>query len=274
MRKKQEIPPQIAAYDKIVKENLTALLPRLLAIFNIEFTNGSDIKENLQRTKERRPDLLQRVFDKNNKEFILHVEFQVGEERIRLVFRMGDYYWMLKSTYDLPIVQYVVFLSDSEPNPITEIRDENLWYRYKYIWFKSIDFEFFLQSDNPDDIIFAILGDFKNMPDELVANKIIDRLVEKQTSELGFEKSIEQLRILSNLRSLQPKIDTIMEKISKYFKEENDYFYNKGRKLEKKIFVVKLIEGTDFSPEKIASLADVSVEFVETVCKELKEKKN
>ncbi len=73
-----------------------------------------------------------------------------------------------------------------------------------------------------------------------------------------------------------------MEKISEWFKEENDYFYNKGKnlgiQLEKEnkdnFFVINLIEGTDFSTEKIASLAGVSVEFVEIIRKELKEKKN
>ncbi len=83
MRKKQETPPQIAAYDKIIKENLTALLPRLLQIFNLDIAQGIDIKENLQRTKERRPDLLQKVTDKKGATYILHVEFQVGGRKTK-----------------------------------------------------------------------------------------------------------------------------------------------------------------------------------------------
>ncbi len=136
------------------------------------------------------------------------------------------------------------------------------------------------------------MGDFKSIPDEIVAKTIVERLIEKKTSELGFEKSIEQLRILSTLRKLQPQIEIIMEKISKYFVEENDYFFNKGKKLgielgkelekelekqnDQKFFVTNLIQNTNFnfSDQDIASLASVLVAFVETVRKELKEKKN
>ncbi len=267
---------QIAAYDKIIKENLTALLPRLLHLFNIDIQSSADIKENMQRTKERKPDLLQRIIDTLGNIFILHVEFQVAEEKKKMVYRMIEYCIMLMGRYEMEVVQYVIYLGEDEPNPVTEIKRKNLWFKYNFVWIKNIDFEFFLNSDNPDDIIFAILGNFKDQSDEVVAEKIIERLNEKKTSELGFEKSIEQLRMLSNLRKLQPKIDTIMEKISKYFVEENDYFYNKGRNLEKKIFVTNLIENVNFnfSNSDIASLASVSVEFVEQIRKELKEKKN
>ena len=67
-----------------------------------------------------------------------------------------------------------------------------------------------------------------------------------------------------------------MEKISKYFKEENDYFYRKGQKIKDKNFVTSLIESPNFkfTNEDIASLANVSVEFVEQIRKELKEKRN
>ena len=69
-----------------------------------------------------------------------------------------------------------------------------------------------------------------------------------------------------------------MEKISEWFKEEDDYFVrknvNKANIKKDTTFVTNLIEGTDTSNEEIATLVGVSVEFVEQIRKELKEKKN
>jgi predicted HTH domain antitoxin len=64
-----------------------------------------------------------------------------------------------------------------------------------------------------------------------------------------------------------------MEKISKYFVKERDSFYREG-KLEGKLesarkFVVFLIQSESYSFEKIASIADVSLDFVHQVHKEL-----
>jgi multidrug efflux pump subunit AcrA (membrane-fusion protein) len=83
---------------------------------------------------------------------------------------------------------------------------------------------------------WATLG---NEQAEKVVEEIVYRL--EETSEgLNLQKAIEQLRMLSNLRKLQPIVDTIMEHISTYFKIENDVLYIKGQrdallKIEEKI---------------------------------------
>ena len=65
-----------------------------------------------------------------------------------------------------------------------------------------------------------------------------------------------------------------MDSISQYIKIEEDVLYLKGVEstLENKNrqFVISLLNGTDFSVEKIANLASVSIEFVEKMKKENK----
>jgi predicted transposase YdaD len=276
---------QIAEFDKIIKENLYALLPKILPVLDIEIEQRKDVQVDIQHTKERKPDLLQKVTDTQGNSFILHVEFQVAEEKTDMVYRMADYYIMLKRKFGLPVKQYVIFLGEDKPQTVTEINDEVMQYKFSIVWFKGIDINYFLQSENPDDINFAVLCDFKEEQPEVIAETIIKRLSEKRNSELGWEKSIQQLRVLSNLRKLQPLINNIMENISKYFKEENDYFFVKGREegreegIEKGIeaerlrkdrqFVIALLRSKKHSLQEIAVITDVTLEFVEKINHEL-----
>ena len=108
--------------------------------------------------------------------------------------------------------------------------------------------------------------------------KISSRGLEKQ-------KVFNQLLSLGRLRKLELKIQEIMDSISKYINIEEDGLYLQGiekgiqkgiqkgieKGIEKGIhqFVVNLILGTDFSDEKIANLASISVEFVKQIRIEL-----
>ena len=65
-----------------------------------------------------------------------------------------------------------------------------------------------------------------------------------------------------------------MESISRFFKEEYDYLYVKGRRdaalKRNKAFVINLLGKTNFSLEKVADIAGVDIEFVKEVKFELK----
>ena len=60
-----------------------------------------------------------------------------------------------------------------------------------------------------------------------------------------------------------------METVTKFFKEENDFLYQKGevkgREEEKLKFVTNLLAQSGLPDEQIASLAGVPVSFVKTV---------
>jgi flagellar biosynthesis/type III secretory pathway protein FliH len=105
------------------------------------------------------------------------------------------------------------------------------------------------------------------------------------------------LLVLGRLRKLELNIQEIMDSISQYIKIEEDVLYLKGieqgiekgieQGIEKGIeqgiekgsedtsesksrqFVISLLTGTDFSVEKIANLASVSIEFVEKIKAEM-----
>jgi hypothetical protein len=107
---------------------------------------------------------------------------------------------------------------------------------------------------------------------------LLDHLRLVQDKIPGYEKHLQQLRILANLRNLQSLTQEITESITKYFKEENDFLYQKGEKIgeqrgeQKKEynFIVNLLEETDFSDEKIAALTDADLELVRQIREQLK----
>ena len=101
---------------------------------------------------------------------------------------------------------------------------------------------------------------------------------ERPASELEKSKAGNQLLVLAQLRNLaEINIKEVMESVSTFFKKENDLLYMWGEQLgrekgrgegreEGDAKLVKYLLGhTEYSIEKIAEEAGVSVEFVKKV---------
>ncbi|GAB4051021.1 RpnC/YadD family protein [Spirosoma litoris] len=271
----------ISQYDKIVKENLEAAIPallkRLLHIYPVE---SEELPDDLQHTKERKPDALKRIRDADGKTFILHLEFQVADDP-DMVYRMGDYCVMLARAYRLPIRQYVLFMGAKLPKMPTELNMGDSIIRYNLVSFHQFNSELFLTSDKPEEILFALLADYGTKSPEAILEHIVNRIYETTTGSLAFERYISQLRVLVQLRKLQPVLETVMEKLTQYFKEQEDPFYKKGerlgfsvglengRKQGIELVVSNLLRETALSISEIARLAEVPISFVEALKKEL-----
>ena len=138
-----------------------------------------------------------------------------------------------------------------------------------------------MESDIPEIIVFAILGDLGKSTAKDVAIAAAQRINALEEGELKKKKLFKQLRIVSNIRNLAPLIDKVMENITQYFVPERDPWYNKGVALGKELgkelgqekknrdFTARLLLKTDHSDDLIAILADVSVEYVEAIKKEV-----
>jgi predicted transposase YdaD len=217
---------------------------------------------------------------------VLHLEFQVADDP-DMVYRMGDYCVMLAQTYRLPIRQYVLFMGNKTPKMPTELNTGDSIIRYNIISFHEIDYELFLASDKPEEILFALLSDFGSKSPEVILERMVSRIYETATGSLAFERYISQLRVLVQLRKLQPVLETVMEKLTQYFKEQEDPFYKKGQRLgfslgmesgkkeglkqgkkqgleqAQRLIVLNLLKETTFSVAEVARLAGVATTFVE-----------
>jgi hypothetical protein len=260
---------QVSQYDKIFKENIETVLPLLLEkVLFIQPVLTEEIPDDLQQTIERKPDFLKKITDQHQQIFILQIEFQLADDE-NMVYRMNEYYAMLLRKYKLPVRQFVFFIGQTSPLMPVSLAVENLSFRFNLITFNTLDYHLFTESDKPEEILLALLGDFGNDSPEIVVKTIIERLAKNSPQNLMFDKYLQQLRILANLRNLQTLTQELMESITKYFKEENDFLYLKG----KQDIIINLLKETDFSLEVIASLASVEIDFVKQIKEKYSEKK-
>jgi hypothetical protein len=91
---------------KQLRRSSEAALPGLIRnLLGIHAVHTEELPDDIQHTKERKPDVLKKVTDKIGETFVLHVEFQVKDES-EMVFRMAEYYIMLLRRHQLPVQQY------------------------------------------------------------------------------------------------------------------------------------------------------------------------
>ncbi len=249
---------QANQYDKIFKENIAAVIPSLMQnILGINAVLSEELPDDIQHTKERKPDVLKKITDIQGDTFVLQIEFQVSDEP-EMVYRMAEYNVMLLRLYKIPVRQFVIFLGKGKPKMATELFSGDLAFKYHLLSIKTIDYKVFLKSNKPEEIVFAVLSNFGLEKPENAIGIIIRKLEETTKTELTLKKYLRQLRILAELRKLDYKIDEIMESIAKYVNEETDYFVVKS----KKKIVENLLRESSLSLDNIAKMVGVTIDFV------------
>ncbi|MDJ1505391.1 hypothetical protein [Xanthocytophaga agilis] len=272
-------------YDKIFKENLESVTLALIEkVLQIQIASYERLPQELQRTVERKPDQLLKITDKQGDTFLLQLEFQLIDEE-EMIYRMLEYIGVLWRKYKLPVKQYVIFLSDQEPRMQTKIEKENLMFSFYLVQFSTISYELFLSSDKGDEVVFAVLANFGTTTPETAASLIVQRLNQTSSNKLERDKHLQQLRVLANLRKLTPFVEIMIESISQYIKEEDDFLFKKGQlkgeekgrlegKLEgieqnKRETILKFLKDGVLTTQQLASYFEVTEEFVEDLRKNL-----
>jgi predicted transposase YdaD len=94
-----------------------------------------------------------------------------------------------------------------------------------------MDYEKILDSDIPEEIILAILCDFKEENANEVLVKIIGRLRELSRDEITLKKYIRQILVLSRLRDLTTLTTKQLKNMAIIYDVEKDVLYKKGEEL-------------------------------------------
>jgi len=272
---------QANQYDKIIKENLEMTLPVIVReVLGLNIIQSEELPDDIQHTKERKPDALKRVTDSKGNTYVLHIEFQVKSER-DIVFRMIEYYAMLMRKYRIPVRQYVIYLGDKRPKMPIVLETERLTFSYDLIPLYNASYKLFLKSDNPEVKMLGILGNFEHNDGYTVIKEIIEDIKFKTEGEFAESRYFKQLRIFVQLRSnIATQFEKAMEAVSKFFKEERDFLYRRGEargkaegEVKKSYDVVEnLIVDFGFTDEQAAKAAEVSIDFVQKVRADLAKK--
>src|SRR6266566_6201739 len=170
--------PQVNQYDKIFRENIEAALPGLIRnLLGIHAVHTEELPDDIQHTKERKPDVLKKVTDKNGETFVLHVEFQVKDE-LEMVFRMAEYYIMLLRQYQFRVRQYVIYIGAGNPTMTDHIRSEPMNFKYQLIDLSAVDYHLLLRSDNPEEKMLAILANFGSGNHKHIIENIVNQVID------------------------------------------------------------------------------------------------
>jgi hypothetical protein len=227
------------------------------SVLGFKVQKAEIIKEKLQQTKEKEADALRIITDPNGQKFILHLEFQVDDYG-KMAYRMADYWVLLKSKYHLPVRQFIIFIGKGEPKMKTVLSEDGNYFQFNLINITQFDYLRFLNSNNPEEIILAVLSDFGKEKPEIALNNIIQKLSETKTDQTLFKKHLRQLRVLSKLRKLDITFDIMIQNMAKYMDAENDYLVIDA----KRQFVERLLAKSTHTLAEIADFASVTIDFV------------
>ncbi len=252
-------------YDKIFKENIEEIiLPLAEKLLGIHPEKLEEIPDDLQTTIERKPDFLKKVTHTDSvKNYILHIEFQKDDEP-KMAYRMHEYCGILLRKYEIEVRQYVFFIDVGQAKMPTELKYENLQFRFNLLNLQDFDYLQFLKSDKPEEIILAILADFGKDKPQTVVKNLIEKLKSLPIETLRLEKYVKQLEILSKLRNLQKEIIKQLETMALTYDLKTDIRYLQGKEEQATIIAKKML-ADNFTIEQIAKYLEVTTDFVKKI---------
>ena len=218
------------------------LLQRILIgfgnrLFDLNIVEAELLSNEQARIEARRADLVARVKEADGKSYILHVEIQNDNQR-DMPLRMMRYYSDIALAHaGEKIVQYLLYIGKAPMTMSNHVSDDGWQYRYRVLDMRDQDSEHFLNSDNPDALVLAILCDPKSIePNALVAH-IIKELRRLHGDKLdNLRDSLKMLDVLSGNRGLQ---DVVEETINMYIDEEKLGIYQAVKKRGEAIGIKK-----------------------------------
>lgn len=254
-------------YDKIFKENIEEIvMPLAERLLHLALPLLEEVPDDIQSTKERRPDFLKIVrHDDPQEDFILHIEFQSTNDA-DMLGRMLEYRAMLRRKFGLQVTQALFYIGDDKMTMTNNLSEVDLIYSYKIISLTNIDYHTFIKSERPEEVVLAILGNFERAFAEEVVKEIINRIKELASGQLRLYKYATQLDVLSKLRNLQSITSKLVDIMITY-DLETDVRYLQGiaKERENSMKIVAKAEAERAKAE--AERAKAEAERKNTICK-------
>jgi hypothetical protein len=211
-----------------------------------------------------------KIYDKNSKKSeILQFDFQ-SDNDMKMPKRMLFYRCIIDFNHELPVKQIVFYIGYEPLRMPNFLREENLYYEYEIYDFRSLDAFSFLNSDSPEAVIFAILGNFKDEKPEVMIEKMLLRLNDLCTRKDELNKFAYQLHVLAGLRKFELIFNEKIKAMSLVLDIDikNDPFYLDGKE-DGKIEMIEQLLIESHSVDFIANISKKSKEFILSIQKKL-----
>lgn len=176
----------------------------------------------------------------------------------------------------------MVYIGDKHELRMSEILTlDNANFHYKIVNMQTFGYEHFLKSEQPEEVLLAILSDFHGENPEKAVKMILDKVHQLTPQPLRFGKYARQLEVLSKLRNLQSLIIKYLETMPIVYDLETDIRFLQGKEqgieqgilLEKKNAIKAMIVSNLLTFEQIAAIRSVSLDFVKMIALELEKEK-
>lgn len=146
---------------------------------------------------------------------------------------MQTYRALFQKIHILPVQQFVIYLGQKSPQMKYRIADyiegDDNNFQFKLINTQENDYETLISSRIPEEVIFAVLGNFKNESPQKIVSKILYRILEISPDKAKLQRHVRQLAELSKLRNLQDETLKQVEAMPIEFDIESDVIFQKGK---------------------------------------------
>ena len=151
----------------------------------------------------------------------------------------------------------------------TSINEDRLHFSYPLLMISEMNYRLFLNSDNPEVKMLALLADLTNKDPYSIVKEVVTGIQEHTKGDLTGSRYFNQLRIFVKLRSsIQPQFEKVMQSVSLFFKEEEDFLYRRGAEKERAKAEAKMRE------ERAKAEAKMREERAKAEAKMLEEKRD
>ena len=219
-------------YDVLFRDNIfNIILPIADDLLDIQVGSPVPFVTDIVRISKREPDYVGKFEDTDGEAGLLHMELQTTDDK-KMVHRMREYQCLYEGRFEMPMYQYCIYLGEKPSKMATELKQRipkaRNNYSYKLIELRNYASRLFIDSDIPEMVLLAILGNFgKEKPDKVIT-AILNKLKLLAENNNLLSKFIKQLNTLSKLRNLQKETLQQIKAMPVHFDITKDVLYNQG----------------------------------------------
>ena len=272
-------------YDELFRDNIfNIILPVVDDLLELKVDNPVPFITDIVRTTKREPDYVGKFKDIDGDAGLLHIELQTKDDKM-MVHRMREYQCLYEGRFEIPMYQYCIYLGEKPSKMATELKQRiskaSNNYSYKLIELRNYASRLFINSNTPEMVLLAILGNFGQEKPGTIIAEVLKKLQQLATNNNLLSKYVIQLNTLSKLRNLQEETIEQIKAMPIHFDITKDVLYNQGiekgiktgiekgieQGIEKGIEqgVIAMLKGGKHTTVEIAHLMEVTLEQVNAI---------
>lgn len=257
----------------IISKNILKriLLDMAVYLFRLELVDAELLATEEQRIEDRRADLVAKVRPIQGESFILHLEIQNAND-VQMPVRMLRYLADIRLAYpSYRVHQCLVYIGAERLTMAAGLDSLQLRYRYEMVDMRDINYRTLYDTQSPDALVLAILGNFGGDDPQDVVVRLLAKLRSLAGQDEGrLREYLQMLEVLADNRHLgvniQEAYDMLQIDIERLpsYQKGMEKGMEKGERL-KALEVARELLTLNFSPEQIAAITKLPLAAIQNL---------